>query len=366
MALSSGAVVALIVVFVILMRKSTGSDTTRAKKMDRTVLVREAKRRLAQDPRDAGAHEVVADAYFTERDFSNAYRHYQALVDLCATNADLDEFQVTLRHSLCAMNLKDYEEAYKGLMIARSMDDANFDVNYNLGVIEYERRNFPRAVALLKAANTLEPAHSTTYRYLGLSLSRTKSFSQASNALGTWLEATPDDKECLVALGQCHYNLKRYDLASRIFEHLRADPSHGPQSCLYSGTIHLNLKRYTSAITDFEIGLRHEGVKKELTLELRYRLAAALMKENQMDGAISQWRQIVATDAGFKDAKELADRYQELSANKHLHTYLMGSTNEFVNLCRKLVRLFSDDANVKIMDVALHQNEYVDILAEVR
>jgi tetratricopeptide (TPR) repeat protein len=250
-------------------------------------------------------------------------------------------------------------------MIAWSMDKGNFDVNYNLGTLEYRRKAYQRSAALLAAAQAAQPDHLLTAKYLGLSEFRLKKYADASALLRKWLDAHPEDKECVALQGQCYFHMKRYDLASRIFSHLRPDPEYGPLSCLYAATIRLNEKDYEGAIADLEIGLRHQNLSGDLGLEMRYRLAAAHMKLNHIDMATSFWREIVAMNPQFKDARELLKTYQELSANKYLHTYLMASASEFVNLCRRVVRVYYDEGTVKITDVSVRGNEYADVLAEI-
>jgi hypothetical protein len=40
------------------------------------------------------------------------------------------------------MKLKKYDEAYKSLLIARSMKPDVFEINYNLGYLEYQKKNY--------------------------------------------------------------------------------------------------------------------------------------------------------------------------------------------------------------------------------
>lgn len=353
----------------LLVRGAKGGKKTRADRgaarQDRLSILRAAQRKLAQDPRDAEANLALAEMYYREESYADAHRHYRLLLDLCATNPQLNELEMTVRAALCALHLNRTEEAYKGLMIAWSMDKTNFDVNYNLGVMEYNRKAWPRAALLLTAAQTANPDHLNTARYLGLAEFRQKRYPVAAGLLRKWLDTHPEDKECVAVQGQCYFHMKRFDLAGRIFSHLRPDPEHGPLACLYSATIRLHEKAYDAAIADLEIGLRHPGVPQDLALEMRYRLASAQMRMNRVEQATTAWREIVAINPAYKDVKDLLKTYDELSRNKHLHTYLMASSSEYVNLCRRLVRVYFEEGTVKITDVALRGNEYADVLAEV-
>jgi len=91
--------------------------------------VREANRRLAQNPRDAEALHVLASAAFEEQDFPRAFQHYQAL---------LPQVSGHLRYAQAARNSGKTEEAYQGFLLAHDLDRESFEVSYNLGLLEYK------------------------------------------------------------------------------------------------------------------------------------------------------------------------------------------------------------------------------------
>ena len=70
---------------------------------------------------------------------------------------------------------------------------------------------------------------------------------------------------------ECGYGEK----AMKVFLHLRPDPEFGTRSCLAAGIIHANSNQYEKAMQDFEIGLKHQEVSPEVSIELRYRYANA-------------------------------------------------------------------------------------------
>jgi tetratricopeptide (TPR) repeat protein len=353
------------ILFLFISRGKKKNTKGKPKTKDRNAIVKEANRRLAQNPKDPGALLSLAELYFEDGKFEKAKKTYALLIDLVATNPDLDEFDITLKHALSAMKVKDYDAAYKSLVIARSLKQDSFEVNYNLGYIEYLRKNYEKAAALLRAAKSTHEEDPQTQRYLGLSLFKIKKYKEAASLLKKVLDLEPDDKEALFALAQCYNELGQNDQATKIFTHLRTDPNLGPLAALYSGTIHLNNKNYEQAIMDFEIGLRHEKIKKGTTLELKYRLAAAYIKQQEIGKAVEQLNEIQNSSPGYKDVPDLIKKYGELNSNQNLQTYLISPPSEFAALCRKLVEAFFPKAKVKITDISMHKSEYADILAEV-
>ena len=346
-------------------RKSSGKKGSAKRAKDRAVVIREANKRLSQNPRDADALKSLADLYYQEEDFDKARKTYEILIDLCATNRELDEFEITLRFAISSLRTKKMKEAHKSLLIARSLNSEGFEVNYNLGYLEYLLKNYEKAALLLSQARNIQQDHSDTLKYLGMSLFKLKKYDESIIFLRRGLEFEPDDKEMMFTIGQSYYELGQQDRAVQVLTHLRTDPQIGPTAALFAGTINMKMRRYDEAITDFEIGLRHTDVKEDVVLELKYRLAAAQVQAKNIGDTIRLYKEIMLVNPTYKDVATQISKYQELSLNSHLQTYLLGSVSEFVALCRKLCVRFFPDAKVKIIDISVHKAEHADLLAEV-
>jgi tetratricopeptide (TPR) repeat protein len=359
---------AALLIFVAISARKRGGDSAKksgAKIKDRSVIIRDANKRLGQNPRDAEALKSLADLYYREEDFEKARKTYAILVDLCATNKELDEFEITLRYAVSSLRTKKLKEAYKSLVIARTLNQEGFEVNYNLGYLEYLRKNYEKSAPLLAQAREYQPDHPETLKYLGLSQFKLNLFTDAVTNLKKSVDLEPEDKETLFALGQSYFEQGQQERAVQILTHLRADPEIGPSAALYAGTIHLKTRQYEEAALDFEIGLRHEKMKEEIMLELKYRLAAVNVQQKNVAEAIRLYNEISSVRPEYKDVAAQTAKYQELSLNRHLQTYLLGSVSEFVALCRQLCTSFFPDAKVKIIDISVQKSEHADLLAEV-
>ena len=179
------------------------------------------------------------------------------------------------------------------------------------------------------------------------------------------IDLAPDDKESLYTLAECYYEANQTEQALRIFSHLRGDPLMGASACLISGTINTEARQYDKAVADFELGLRHENIKPDIKLELRYRLAVSYLKQNEIGKALGYLKEINLENPNYKDVMPLITRYQELNANKNLQTFLMASSGDFVALCRRIVINYYRQSKVKITNISVNKNEWADILAEV-
>ncbi len=327
--------------------------------------MREAKKKLASNPKDPDSLMIMADVYFNEASWEKAFRTYEILIELSPSYPEIPEFQVTLRSALAAIKLQRYEDAYKNLIIARTLESDNFDVNFNLGFLEFKRKSYEKAILLLRAAETQDPEHLDTRRYLGQSFAKAKKFHDALTRLNKVVEAEPEDKASMFLIAQCYFEGGNNDKALRIFSHLRPDPTWGPQSSLYAGTINSKLRKYDQAQLDFEIGLRHEKIPTEILLELKYRLANAYTRNQEIDKALPLLHEIRAINPRYKDVQSQITSASELHQNRNLQTYLMAPPSEFVTLCRKLSSSFFPQSQTKITDISVQRSEYADILAEV-
>jgi tetratricopeptide (TPR) repeat protein len=358
---------AVIVVFMIVMgRKGEGTSPGKdRRKRGRDSIIRNATKRLSQNPRDPQALQEMGDLYFQEESWPDAMKTYETLTEVGGGTSGVDEFEANLRYGLSAMKLNMINEAYKGLSAARGIRQDSFEVNYNLGYLEFQRKNYEKAIQLLDQARKQDPESAATLRYLGHALFRIKRAKDAMNYIRKAIDLAPDDKESLFTLAECYYEANQADQALRLFNHMRADPNMGPNACLLSGTINLEQHQEDAAIQDFEIGLRHQNIKSDILVELRYKLAQVYLTKNDIGKALPLLRLIQSENPQYKDVGMLIGKYQELNANRNLQIYLMAPSADFVALCRKIVMTYFPKAKTKIANISVNKSEWADIQAEV-
>jgi len=331
----------------------------------RDAIIREANKKLVQNPRDHEALLAAGDVYYQEENWDLALKTYETLSELMPSHPAMDEFLINQRWGVAAIKLNLLDEAYKALGSALAINPSDFEANYHMGSLEFQRKNYEKAVQHFQKARIRDPEHAPTLRGLGHALFKIKKYKEALAFIRKAIDLAPDDKESLYTLGECYFEANQTEQALKIFAHLRADPAMGPSACLFSGSISMNQHQYPKAIEDFEIGLRHENIKPDVLIELQYRLGTAYLKENEIGKAIALFREIQAVNPSFKDVNSLIGRYQELNANKNLQIYLMAPQADFIALCRKVVMNYYLRAKVKITNIAVNKNEWADILAEV-
>jgi tetratricopeptide (TPR) repeat protein len=355
-------------IFALFISRSHGGETSPGKKSKgNDAIIKEANKRLAQNPHDPEALYNLGNVYFDEGNWDKSMKTFDTLIEHM-TSADqqrINAFQAYLRYGLSARKLNMLEQAFKGFSMARTFRQDNFEANFELGSLEFERKNYEKAVQLLQSARHQEPDNPAVLRQLGHSLFRLKKPKEAMTFIRKAIDIAPDDKESLYTLAECYHEANQIEQAIRIFNHLRADPVMGPNSCLIAGTIHLDTRQYETAIQDFEIGLRHQNIKADILVDLRYKLATTYLKLNEIGKAIPILKQIQSENSNYKDVGVLLKKYLELNANRNLQTFLIGSSADFVALCRKIVITYFPHAKVKITNINVNKNEWADILAEI-
>ncbi|GHV85597.1 hypothetical protein AGMMS50230_12050 [Spirochaetia bacterium] len=350
------------IIVVSLMGRSSG----RGKRVKgRDAIMKEANKKLAQNPRDHEALLAMGDIYYQEKTWDMVFRTYETLSEMTTSHPTMDEFLINQRCGIAAMKLNQPNEAYKALSTAITIDPADFEANYNLGSLEFQRKNYEKAIQHFQKARVRDPEHAPTLRGLGHSLFKTKKYKEALAFIRKAIDLAPDDKESLYTLAECYFEANQTEQALKIFSHLRPDPVMGPNACLFSGTINANQHQFEKAIEDFEIGLKHTAIKPEVLIELKYRLATSYLRQQEIGKAITLLRDVQIANPSYKDTNTLISRYQELNANKNLQIYLMAPQADFIALCRKIVMGYYQKAKVKITNISVNKSDGADILAEV-
>jgi tetratricopeptide (TPR) repeat protein len=359
--LGLGAAIAMTI-----MTRPKGNARGRVKRAkSRDAVLKDAAKRLAQNPRDPAGLQGLGDIYYKEENWDLAYKTYETLVEVAGTSTGVDEFEANLRYGISAIKLGLTEPAYKGLAMANTINPGDFEVCYNLGTLEFQKKNYEKAIQHLSQALTKDPEHAPTLRALGHAFFMMKKYTYAMNYIRQAIDLDPEDKESLYTLAECYFEVNQTEQALRIFTHLRADPVMGAGASLFSGIINTNRRQDAKAMEDFEIGLKHPDINPEVRVEFKYRLAPVYLKQNEIDSALTLLRDVQAINASYKDVDMLIDRYEELNANKNLQIFLMAPSADFVVLCRKIVMGYYQRARVKITNVSVQKNEWADLLVEV-
>lgn len=330
---------------------SKGKSGKGSKQKSRQVIIKEATRKLSQNPHNPDGLIPLADLYFQEQLWEKAYPLYETMLNIAVAHSEINLGQASLRQGICALKVGKTEDAFKGLLQARKINPDSFETNFYLGQAFINNKEFDKAIPLLRKALTVNKEVPEIYKYLGIALYQNHNFKESLPYLKRALDISPDDKELLFSMADAMKEGGSGDRAIKVFMHLRPDPEFGARACLAAGMIHQNAKQHDKAVQDFEIGLKHINAPIEVMTQIRYRLAHSYLETSDIGHALICLRDIQSTVPNYKDVPALIARYQELNQNTNLHTYLISNNSDFIALCRKIVSVYFGKAYVKVLDI---------------
>ena len=357
--------VALAILIIAKKFSSGGGASDSSDNKDRNSIIKAANKKLEQNPKDTQAIMELANLYYSEETYDKSLHLFKLLLDKPEGTSQENEVDIIYKYAISALKTGKVDEAYKYLEYARKKNKDVFEVNYNLGVIDFDRKVFDKALSFFLAAKNLLPDHVATLQYIGKILFQLGRFKDSVEYLRKSFELSPGDKDVLYVLGQAYSEAGQIENGYKIFSHLRADPVYGPPSSLEAGKIDIKKKNYIKAIEDLELGLRHATIDPKIKLELLYNLSNTYILDNKVNAAIKNFDIILSISPNYKDVQILKSKYSELASNKNLKTYLMSPTSEFLNLCKRIAPALYPKAQIKITDITATKNDYVDIVAEV-
>ena len=359
------SVVVLLVVIFGSKGKSGGKSRLGANRQKNSAqIIRDANKKLQKNPHDCDALSQLGDVYYSSQVWDKAYPIYEQLVRLAGTGSGIDTFAIPLRCGICAMHLDKLPEALSALGIAYKKNPHDYEVNYYVGQAFFKDKQYDKAVPCLKKALIANPEAEGIYLLLGQSYYYGHHYRDCLPCFKKALTEDPSNKEALYDMADAMTQEGHGDKALKVFMHLRADPVYGARSCLEAGIYHTSLGDFTSAMQDFEIGLKHENTPTDILLEILYRYAQCLFAQNQFGKGLALLNRIRTMNSSYKDVNSLFNRYQELSQNTNLQVYLSSGSSDFVALCRKFLNVLYKNAQIKILDIQVAPS-FTDILAEV-
>ena len=312
---------------------SVGKQGTTRHAKNQAQIVRDANKKLSRDPHDAGALTAIGEVYYTSHLWEKAFPVYDELSKLATVNPDIDNFKVTLRAGICAVQLKKYPEAITILPAAYKINPHDYEVNFNLGLACYLNDMYEKAIPCFKKAIVIKPEASEVYMYLAQCYYKLKHYRDSLPCFKRALDDDPSNKEILFCMADAMMAEGHGDKAMKVFMHLRADPVYGARSSFAAGTIHSR---------------NNDNVAT-----------------NQMQKGLDVLKNIRNINPNYKDVNTLISRYQELSQNSNLNVYLIAGQTDFIALCRKIViSLCGKNNRVKIEDINMG-SVYTDIVAFV-
>jgi len=184
------------------------------------------------------------------------------------------------------------------------------------------------------------------------------------------IQTNHEDYESMYYLANSFYNTGRNDDCLKYFGRLKKIPQYMFDANLMIANTNKRLKLYIQAIEQYEGLISNVGLKNDKMLDIYYSIADCYFNTHNLSRAIAYWQKIVATSPDYKDVQQKIQTYSQVNSNSMLEKYLIGSMNQFTNICKLFVKYYIPKfshlkGNIKFLNIAMNQDNSLEIYAEV-
>ncbi len=356
--------VAIVAVILLKGKGGAGRNSEEFQNKNEAKVLKEATRKLEKDADNVSALTQLSEIYFEKELYDKALPYYKNLVRISPIHSEINEGKVALKAGICLCKAKEWGEALKYLLQSNMKDASNFEINYYLGLVYNNLKDYSKSIPCLKKALIVNPASTAANMLVARCFYEQRHFKEALPYLKVVIAAEPNNKEAMFDFADVMAEEGHGEKSIKIFSHLRPDPVYGAKSCLRSGVFHYNQGDKKTAVEDFSIGLKLPNVPQADMLELKYRLAICYFDTNRYKEGLSLLQEIKQVNMAYKDVPQLISRYSELSQNTNLRIYLSGSVADFIALCRRIATGWEQGSASTFID-AHAESAYTDVTVDV-
>ncbi len=313
---------------------------------------------IAKNERNMLAHWLLGEAYYKEKKYQLAIVEYKQALKIGEFTKEITEARIRKRLAQIYRYYNQLDEAQKELILVSNLEPDNYEVLYEIGELFYLRNLIDNAVAYFTKALRINPQHPDSHYYLGVIYYNAGKFEEAQIALNKAIQYNPRHYKAHLYLGLVYKNLGQFDSASREFELAQRDPEIKLRALLENGKTFFERGNITKATVELERALKFAKEEDDITIEIRYWLAACYEKARDLPSAIEQWEKIAEHRPSYKDVPEKLAVYAELRTDDRLKDFLTASATNFQLLCQKLANAMGYD----VSEVIPIDDDGVDLL----
>ncbi len=301
------------------------------------------------NPNDSQSRELMESCLgisaFLKQDCSTAITHFQNVLKIKPDNKDIMLYLYQCQSKI-AMSQKNYngaEELEQQILdLKLNNDDANFNALFDLGVLNYQQKQYKEAVGYMEKAVLIQK-DAPTYKYLGFSYYNLGNFNQAIENFKKSIEietTKPAASQDVNSLDETYYNLavayydnSLYDEAEDAFDHaFKLNPKDSNAAVGKAQAIDAAINahmdkangfllnnRYSDAIAEWQKVLTYQpdaiinkqandfiaDAKKKLETEVEKHYQAGLKFQKNKDNlkALSEWNAALEMDPDNAEVK---------------------------------------------------------------
>ncbi len=336
------------------------------------IAIDELRKLIRRDPYNIEAREKLAELLIQNKSYLPAVKEYLSILDRFQNISKDEEIKYLNKIGSAYMHLGNVEDARKYFLISKSKDDINYETNLNLADIEMKDNNFEKAETYYSLANKIEPENLDLLKPFGICYFKLNKFKNAAEKFLKYLkEKKIEDLEVLYFLGYSFYNLNKYDDALKFFIRLKQSSQYAAESFYIMGKIHKEQNLFVKAIEEFENSLMAGQFREpEKLVEINYLLAESYFSSHEIHKAVEYWNKAANINPTYKDVQEKLQNYSIVNKNQLLEMYLVGSINQFTNICKYIAKYYvahfaTLKGNVKFLNIKTTQEGSLEMVVEV-
>ncbi len=304
---------------------------------DIKLAIRALKQVLSKNERNAEAHFLLGEAYFSEKRYELAIVEYKYVMRLANYSKTLSESSVRRRLAVIYEYYNQDKEALAELLLIVQQEPDSFEVLNKIAQIFLKRKKYEQAINYLKRTLHVNPNHAESYYalgyiyYIGNKVQESQGYLQRAISL---------DKRMFKAhlyLGMIYKMTGQLEMAGREFEQAQRDATIRQRAVLENGKVYLERGNVQTATIEFERAVKFSKTEDDITLEARYWFGYCLEQARDLPGAIEQWEKIVAINSNYKDVMEKLQSYNELRTDDRMKDFLIASKDHFIEIAHELI-----------------------------
>jgi len=333
------------------------------------ILLDEYKKILKNFPENNKVRENLADALVEVEAYVNAIKEYSYLLNKVGVDKTINENQLLEKIGNAFDLSGNKEEAKKYYLLLKKKDNLNIKANLFLAKYELDKKEYETALALFNILIKLEPDNPEFQKFLGLTYFNLNRFKNSIEFFLKYLKTEQNDVEALYYLGYSFYNLNRTDEAIRYFSKIKDNENYKAEINYLMGNIHKKQKIFFKAIEDFQLAISFNKLTNEKLFECYYQLGESYLNIHDLSNAVITWKKLYDLNPNYKDVGEKLETYSQLESHSLLEKYLLGSVNQFTNLCKLFVKYYltkysKREGFVKFTKIQMLQNNSLEVYVE--
>ena len=314
---------------------------------------------LARNPNNRNARLTLATAYYRNRKWELAYKHYHLLFSTSFEPRvrTEEEFIDRVRYGYSAHKSGKAEVATQVMQTLNDWPFQNPTYLMTYGYIFYDRKEYLKALDCFEYARLQNQNNSNAIKYAAYCNYQLGSHSDTVRLLEQLHNKGGGDRRSSRYLIQSYINRGQYAKGTALLHQLINSPHDQLFALENLGDIESKLRNNAEAAKHYIASLEIiPEAESEHRHQVLYKLAHIYFNDDESNKAVAALKQIVAVDPGFKDADKLIRRYSQYTDKTGIDRFLRLPSDTFTTVCMQIIRAYFPGGEAKCSLTSRNRN----------